>query len=283
MTITIYQTGTPDVPRASIGTVDGEVELTKDGIVLSGDASMGIECTKLNSIGVVADYSIQYADPAIVAVATTADIVLTLPQKSSLTDLSARRLPITAVQSNGYRVRVQCYAGDTFHNGHSWFDVPVNRRQTELIMHEHGMGVMTPMNYNARLHMEANWSSSNFSSATAIPFDSEDRNTQGEIFVWDSSTQLTIGATGEFEIAYGCNIDSTGGSTYTCTLALYKNGVEVPHSTVRGGNYGGEDDSITSIAGRIDLVSGDVLTVVADQNSLTGNMLDAFFVIDMQV
>lgn len=249
--------------------------------VKKGDIPFGRMLVKT---AIVADHTIDPdVDFGVVVVAATANIVITLPTKASLAGRPPQRIPVTAIQMNGYTVKVQCGSGDSFHTGHTWFMVPTNRRNIDIGIHEHGVAILTTMNYDVRLTRAADWNATNFSSATPIEFDTVSRNTQTEMFT-TTSNRITLGSTGEFSVTACGNIDSTGGTQqWNCTMVIRKNGTDNLHIPARGGNYQGEDDHISINTMKFDFVAGDYLELVIAHSNLTGNLVGACMSIDMMV
>jgi len=127
----------------------------------------------------------------------------------------------------------------------------------------------------------ATWAASNFSSATALPFDTEDDGGNEFVSYWDSptnTTRLYAELTGEFHVSGFANINSTGGITWICECWLRKNGTtEIAGTRIRTGNYGNEDQSVALPAVTVELESGDYLEWVFDHSNLTGNLYSAMF------
>ena len=132
----------------------------------------------------------------------------------------------------------------------------------------------------------SNWSSSNFSSMTVIPFESENYNNNSELLVvtTGSSAKYTVKTSGSYKVSFKIDIDSTGGLTWNATAQLYKNGVSLGDAyAVRTGNYGNEDQMLGLPTTYLDLDADDYIDLRIDQNSLTGNLIRASLNIELRL
>lgn len=125
----------------------------------------------------------------------------------------------------------------------------------------------------------ASWSASNFSSATAVPFDIEDESLNSDVLEWlsGSNTRHTAKLSNKrYALNWGVGIDSTGGGTWNLEGWLRVNGTtEIPGSRRRTGNYGGEDGFLEMGTIDYELASTDYVELVIDHNGLTGNLISA--------
>ena len=121
------------------------------------------------------------------------------------------------------------------------------------------------------------WASTNFSSSTIIPFESESYNNNSQLLVFSSgaSAKYTVKTNGSYQLSYTIDLDSTGGSTWNATSQIYKNGSAVAGTEVRTGNYGSEDQSMALPQTYIDLSADDYIDLRIIQSSLTGNLIRA--------
>lgn len=129
------------------------------------------------------------------------------------------------------------------------------------------------------------WASSNFSSMTIIPLESEGYNNNSELLAFTSgaSAKYTVRTAGSYQISYTIDIDSTGGSTWNATAQIYKNGSALTGTEVRTGNYGNEDQSMALPHTYVDLAADDTIDLRIDQNSLTGNLIRASLNIEIRL
>ena len=136
---------------------------------------------------------------------------------------------------------------------------------------------------NLQVRRAATWASSNFSSPTPVPFDTEDHAGNPDVSYWDSPTNPTRVVApfkSDHVVSGSANIDSTGGTTWTCECWLRKNGTtEIPGSRLRTGNYGNEDQSVTLPPMLVKLAAGDYLEWVFDHASLSGNLHSAMLTV----
>jgi len=132
----------------------------------------------------------------------------------------------------------------------------------------------------------ATWAASNFSTATAVPFDTQDEEGNSAVFTWSSTpnpSRVTFGLKGYYRISGFANIDSIGGYTWTCEAYLRLNGTtEVPGTRIRTGNYGNEDQELVIPSILISVDEGDYIEWLFDQNSLTGNLRTATLFVSRQ-
>jgi hypothetical protein len=121
---------------------------------------------------------------------------------------------------------------------------------------------------------DATWSASNFTSATAVPFDTTDLQTDLLRIERNLSntTRVDIKASGNHTVDFSCAIDSTGGSGYKVDFYLRVNGTTtIPGSTGSVGNYQFEDSYFSKTIA-YNFTAGDYIELILDQvSSLTGN------------
>jgi hypothetical protein len=121
----------------------------------------------------------------------------------------------------------------------------------------------------------SNWASTNFSTASAVPFESNEVNDNDEILLWSGTTQIKCLVPTRVDVSFIVDIDSTGGATWNATVEIRKNGATINTTQMITGNYGGEDQSISCPPLPVEVQSGDYLELYIQQNSLTGNLINA--------
>lgn len=130
-----------------------------------------------------------------------------------------------------------------------------------------------------QLRRAATWNATNFSTAAALPFDTEDEEGNPYISDWNSVTspsRLTVLYKAHYNIGGTINIDTTGGATWIFECWLRVNGTtEVPGSRVRTGNYQGEDMAVSLSMIRVELDVGDYVEWVCQHTNLTGQVYSA--------
>ena len=217
-------------------------------------------------------YQVTLDDDTLICVTTTGDIELILPQESSMESGIYQKLNIINVAQNGYKVSFRTYTGDTFRYGNTTFILPHNVAYMEVGMSNHGHHIRKEIIADKKMGIE-DWSASNFSSLTIIPFDIDIIDTQPEFYSYNTSTnQVTILTAGEYDFSAMFAINSTGGSTWIASAYIYVNGNPVSMTKLRSGNYGNEDQMMTGINWGASLEAGDVVDIRLDQNNLTGRL-----------
>ena len=242
-----------------------------------------------------ADYTITVNDirsgKVIVADTSSGDVTFTLPALSTLpSDGLIRTFAIGHnVGSNNVIIKtntsdnfVYATVSKTIDLGHGFFHFTIGGMYNGTTGR---WGLQSHTNLHASGHRDASWASSNFSSLTVVPLDSEAYNNNDELLIYTSgaSARYTVKTAGRYKVSYFINIDSTGGSTWNVTSYIYKNGSSIETSEVRGGNYGNEDDSLTSVPFYVDLVADDYVDLRVDQNNLTGNLIHAVINIELDI
>ncbi len=219
------------------------------------------------------------------------DVTLTLPDLTGLpADSVMYQFDIHHARGDN-NVIIKTHTGQTFEAGNTEFILGNHRfvftlAGTKVSSSIYNWILKRNLTVRATLYRDASWAASNFSSETAIPWDTEHSNNNTELLEWSSSTnpeRLTVRTAGSYKLSFGVDIDSTGGSTWNCTATVFKNGVEVDHLSVRSGNYGSEDQSMSFIPTYITLAEDDYIEVRLDQNNLTGNLLSGTLNIEMRL
>ena len=133
----------------------------------------------------------------------------------------------------------------------------------------------------------ATWAAVNFTTPTAIPWDTLIKEDNNNVLNWDigTPTRLTAKYGGNYNVNFVFNIDSVGGATWVIQAQLRINGtIYVPGTYLRTGNYGGEDQCMAlPNSGDIYLNANDYIEVVIIQNLLTGNLNSAAVCIETKV
>ena len=240
-----------------------------------------------------ANYTITVADiragKVIVVDTTSGDITLTLPELSTLPDDSRLHSFAIGHEVGSNDVIVATHSGDTFVYGNTSFNLGSGHFHFTMAGIKSGAserwGLQRNLTVAASGHRDASWASSNFSSMTVVPFDSEAYNNQSELLVYTSgaAARYTVLDSGRYKISFQIDIDSTGGSTWNAEAHVYKNGSAVESLQARTGNYGAEDQSMSCIPSYVDLNAGDYIDLRIDQNNLTGNLVHAMLNIEIRL
>jgi len=210
---------------------------------------------------VIADYDVLLSDDTLIVAATAADITITLPLLSTLTDLPYQVLEIIPVVANGFTVRIATQGSDTFPFGNTWFDLPFSQKQFAIGLHEHGFNLRRNISIMGEYHLDITpWNSSNFATATAIPWEHEDRNTQTELIEWSvgDAGKIYVRTTGSYTVSLGVNISPASVQSWEVEAAIYVNGVVVGHMAMTEGGEGNNNSSIYA-ASVVDLDEDDYI------------------------
>lgn len=236
------------------------------------------------------NFTYAVGDPIPIIDTTSGNVTVTLPPITDWDD-EAYRSEIELAHSSGTNdVIVQLSGAETFAWGNTYFNLGSAFKGFTFAAIRNGSttkyGILRNITVHASGHRAASWASTNFSSMTIIPLDGEDYNNQDELLVYTSgaSAKYTMLAAGDYYVSYYVIIDSTGGSTWNATVQLYKNGSSLGTAySMRGGNYGNEDDSVTLPRKELTLAASDYIDLRIDQNNLTGNLIYAAIIIEIRL
>lgn len=128
-----------------------------------------------------------------------------------------------------------------------------------------------------QVRRDTTWSALNFSSPAPVPWTINDVEDNDAVLDFTSGPPELVTAhySARYMMSYQVSIDSTGGSTWNLTAYLRINGTTIIPGSVRTGNYGGEDASLSLPRVDYDLVAGDYIELVLDHTNLTGEMWSA--------
>ena len=241
----------------------------------------GILGQYINTKAVTSDYTINYdEDYSIVVAAITQDITITLPLLSVIEIGKYKNFEFIPIVANGYRVRISTQGADVFPFGNTWFDMPKSQKQFEIGASPHGFNLRRNISLIGEYHRPNVWNASNFNTLASIPLTIETKNTQPQLIRWgeDGSggtnpSRIYVETSASYDISFGLDIDSTGGSTWNILAGVYINSILMDYAEVRTGNYGGEDQSLTFLPKSIDLDSGDYVEIKVIHTNLTGNLI----------
>ena len=140
-----------------------------------------------------------------------------------------------------------------------------------------GYFLMQTLNSNLQTRYSTTWDASNWSTVTAIPFDTNDHVHDANIIDHSTSSnqsRILLGPKGEYFITFWAAIDSTGGASYNASGYLRADGTTtIAGSSWSVGNYQTEDSHVCIGPIRYEATSVDTyIEVMADNNTLTGNM-----------
>jgi hypothetical protein len=274
-------------PSLSAG--DGDrvltVEDTDDtAVVWKKRVANEVNLNYVNSSTYTVDYD---TDHVIVGVYSGGDMTFTFPDPTFFpTTGIGRQYIFKNGDTTGNILTVKLYGTGTFQNGLNEVKI-YNRGTLRMGMVRpniaDGAFLLQTLEAYAQVRRNLAWASSNFSSLTAIPFDTQDNIRDSNIISHSTSTnpeRLTLNVKGEYKASCWFSVNSTGGSSWSLTGYIRKNGTDqVDGSAFSLGNYQTEDAHVSLGPIRIESDGDDYYEVVVDQNNLTGNIEDAVFVI----
>ena len=234
----------------------------------------------------VADYQATYDDRQLIVVASTADVVITLPQQSLApggVGGYTQVLEIVAIGEGDNHVIIKAFPGDTFSYGNTEFRIPHNSRFVEIGLAHHGHFLRREIIADLKLWLASMASISIESTYTTIPFDTEVVNNQPEFYT-NNNGEVTVLTKGEYDVTGIIAIDSAGtGGRYNVWARLHINGNPLSGTELRTGNYPYEDSSMTGVGWSVPLNAGDVVTLKAKQTALQGQLLNVIFALRLRV
>ncbi len=187
-----------------------------------------------------------------------------------------------------YAITVVTQSPDTFLPGNSKLVVAAFNDNIQIGV-SYGMDMWASIGSQQvmlQLRRDANWNASNFTSPTALPFDTLDIEDNDEIVEWDSGTptQIVGEVPGRIKLSYWFDLDASGGGStaYNVDVFIRRNGTEeISGSRMRTGNYPGEDQS--GGIGKITTTNaaGDYYELIFEQSNLNGTLYNATMVASM--
>lgn len=176
---------------------------------------------------------------------------------------------------------------DTFNNGIS--NITVTNGGFARIIGAYpntggGWLILTLAPAHVQLRRAATWAATNFSSLTAVPFDTIDEvhdayRLDGEVTT--NPTRVTAKKAGEFKVSCHGNINSTGGGSYSILGYMRKNGTtKIPGTDFAFGNYQTEDTFFALPAIVTTLAQNDYVEVILNQSNLTGQAEDVVLTVE---
>jgi hypothetical protein len=176
---------------------------------------------------VSADYEVNpLTDYGLVIDATANDVTITMPLLSALGSVH-QILEMITNAANGFKIRIICQGADTFRKGNTWFDLPESQEAFSLCMHSGSFNLRRNISVSATYQLTTAWNSSNFATATAIPWEAELGNTQDELIQWnigDPGKQY-VRTDGVFDISGGINITPLAVQAWQVNGLIYVNDV----------------------------------------------------------
>lgn len=227
-----------------------------------------------------ANYTMDLLDDSTIITTNTAQITITMPDANGFANNSvAKEFGIYNLGSAD--VIVTLSGTNTFNDGTSNRTLESGDFIRFLGAYPSvggGWVVVKEKNAYVQLRRSASWAASNFTSDTAVPFDTVDNvkdqyRLNGEVTT--NPTRITMKKSGEFLLSAKGDINSTGGGSYSISGYLRVNGTDtINGSNFSFGNYQTEDTffSLPSIIYKAD--ADDYIELILDQNNLTGQAED---------
>jgi len=142
------------------------------------------------------DYAMDGSETFVGLNTTDSSLIITLPPISDMPIGVIKQFQFGhASGTNG--VRLECDGTDEFIYGNTYFELGPNMfRFTVAILRNGGnaWGLVRNLTIRCSAHRDTNWSASNFSSMTIIPWDSEDYNNQAELLHYQEASSGSITA-----------------------------------------------------------------------------------------
>jgi hypothetical protein len=230
------------------------------------------------AVAVNANYTMKPLNESLILTyQTTNDITITIPEAASMpNDGKVRECLIYDLGGTG-KVFIETSGTDVFQNGAT--RLQLNRAgdffRFGIAYPNLGQGIATlnTKSVHERLRYNTTWAAANFSTATPVPFNTVDLETDPNILEQNAvnPSRLDIKTTGIHELGFSIAIDSTGGATYNVNAYLRVNGTTIiPGTNLVTGNYGGEDQSLGISSIDYTLNAGDYVELVLAHTGLTG-------------
>ena len=181
--------------------------------------------------GYTADHTItiaEYLTQTIPVVDTTSgDVTMTLPATSDIPNDGMLHKFDIAHTKGGNDLIIKCADTDTFVYGNTYFNLGTMNRMMTLGALNNGSsafyGLQRNLTIKGSFHRDASWASSNFSSTTVIPWDSESYNNQSELLHYQEADTGSISS-----------VADAGGGDITVTTSA-DHGLSVgDHVTISG-------------------------------------------------
>jgi len=224
-------------------------------------------------------------DKAIDCANISGDCTITVPLASTLPPDAILRTCWIVNNSSTYTVTIQLSGSNVFRTNNSKIVLGYEGDTARIAGAYRADGVTGWLDVSTQwvttlARRNATWAASNFTSYTAIPFDTTDVQTLDQIIEHETVTnpsRITVKKDGLYRLEYNYDIDSTGGiPNYNIQTRVRKNGsTEIPGCTTRTGNYPSEDQSGSLAGVPMVLAENDYIEVEIINTGLTGNLVNA--------
>lgn len=229
----------------------------------------------------------------LIGVETSQDITITLPDPGDLdfNDGTIKGMYYVGKMSSAGTVRVVCSGvAAAFMDGVESVLLTEKMQQTTLAVVNASLASVwmriSQIPDVLQVRRAATWASTNFSSLTGIPFDTEDEAGNPDITDWNSGvnpSRVTAIASGHYTVSGHMSFSYPGTGEYDVAAQITKNGVLVAGTSILSGSYRG-NVAMTISPVELELAANDYLELKIQQTNLSTGVLEgAVFVVKRTV
>ena len=253
----------------------GVKDYDSDTLMWMKHKTNGIELNYINA----ATYTVSYHSDHIIVGTHTSDMVFSFDNPTYFPTTGRGKEYIFKNGSSSSLLIVKLYGSGTFQNGLNEIKIyPRGTLKIGMVRPNIADGALLLQNLyiDSQIRYDGIWADTNFSSITAIPFDTNDHLHDSNVIDHDISTnnsRLYLKILGEYNPTFWFSVDSTGGSaSYSVEGYVRKNGTdEIAGSHFYCGNYKTEDSFVSLGPLSIEATnSTDYIEVMIQQTGLTG-------------
>jgi len=302
-TYTVTDTGT--LTAGSLAVVPGDVVMWYSGVVWVKAAAAnednyvtaGLMVILSTTTALISPYTdgtddgklIGFKGTDLVGIETSQDITITLPApEAGLTynDGVIRGMYYVGKMGAGGTVTIECAGTEgAFMDGLNSIVLTEAMSQCTLaVVHAALASVwmrISAIENTLQVRRAATWAASNFATAAAIPFDTEDQAGNSDISDWDSGTnpsRVTAKFAHKYTMSGFLSLDYTANAEYGLQAWLAKNGTEITGTRILTGGYRGST-SITWPEIEIELAVDDYVEIFLVHSNVTGNLAEAALIL----
>lgn len=223
---------------------------------------------------------------------TTEDIVITLPDPADLdyNDGTIKGMYYVGKMRAGGTVKIVCSGTEgAFMDGLESVLLTEKMSQCTLAVVNASLASVwmriSTIQDTLQVRRAATWAATNFATAAAIPFDTEDQAGNADISDWASTpnpSRLTCVLPGTFHLSGFLSLDYTANAEYSLQAWFAKNGTEITGTRISTGGYRG-DCAITWPAIEVELAADDYVEMFIVHSNVTGNLDRATMIMDRMV
>ena len=270
-----------------ISGTNGRVDLRTDSSASTGLAWQALDNSRYKLTAAGDDYTVNLATDQVVLTYGSEDIDITFPESTGIpNDGYGKEFAVVHLGTGTCTIKLS--GSDYFPNGLTQFKC--NPQQSVRIAGSYpnlasGWALMSTHCIFSKSHRTGTWTSGNYSSATACPFtawvNSDENVVECET---NNPTKITFKKSGNAKVGFSMAIESTGGSTWRLRAYIRINGNTVISETdITTGNYGGEDNSLTSLKVPYNFSANDYVELILDHTNLTGYVYDVSMIAETEL